>query len=868
MNTLRNSSLLKLVIGLVVIALLTGTAYYGVIGVGMTVLPADDWAGAVLNLAMDNHTNQATNYYWDMEQYKDVKDKDIPQWAKERRAEFEKTFNPENTNFRFVVQDEDSNPLFGNYDGEAYIAQSYDWGQRFVGTDVQLQQIEAYERGYRTYDYDNNVYLTTGDNRYPVEDVYGLPLEYKDCRFDELGYLYNNEDQVVARVENYEEVFTPVIDSAVSDDALHPDTFYVDGAGFENERFHTISSDEGFPGEFAYFNDYGKVFDRDFNYLTTFDEYYAGQYDGVVYEEITPRPTPTPRPMPTVSPVITPHVVNQTNAKPIITELNTVMTQEEYEALRDACYDEISVRGYILKEMTVQDTYHDLYMMVLHFDAMKGEYVSNATVLGIFGLILLLVLLVLAGKRNDEGESVHTGMGRLPWDVWLVVVCCLAAGAVCVIVVVANLTMEGLQYGMGQIVMDTEVFRLMVGAWIAAAAVCIATVVGILHSAAAYVKVKGWWRNCLTWKLCVWLWKLCVKCLKWCWKLWLKIWGWCKGLLAGYGGAVKKIPLIWKAAVVLGIIAVVQFMFFAMNTYDGSSVVVALLWNIVLFLLGIIVCLMLKRLQEGARTIADGDLDYRIDTKNLYGDVKEHAECLNRIGEGLSHNVDARLRSERMKTELITNVSHDLKTPLTSIVNYVDLLKKEELTGNAAEYVEVLDRQSARLKKLTEDLVEASKASTGSLQVNVERVSLTEIIEQASAEYALRLQENGLQSIVRVPDEEVTVWADGKYVWRILDNLLSNVCKYAMPNTRVYLEARIEGETAVLSVKNMSRESLNISAEELMERFVRGDSSRTTEGSGLGLSIAQSLAKLMGGDVRLTVDGDLFKAEVVLPLGK
>ena len=295
---------------------------------------------------------------------------------------------------------------------------------------------------------------------------------------------------------------------------------------------------------------------------------------------------------------------------------------------------------------------------------------------------------------------------------------------------------------------------------------------------------------------------------------------------------------------------------------------IAFLWNAVLFLVGIIICLMLKRLQQGARTIADGDLEHRIETKNMYGDFKEHAECLNRIGDGLSRSVDAQLRSERMKTELITNVSHDLKTPLTSIVNYVDLLKKEELTGAAAEYVEVLDRQSARLKKLTEDLVEASKASTGSLQVNVERVSLTELIEQAQAEYALRLEENGLQSIVRQPNEEVFVWADGKYVWRIVDNLLSNVCKYAMPNTRVYLELQKTDERAVLSVKNMSRDSLNISAEELMERFVRGDSSRNTEGSGLGLSIAQNLAKLMGGEVRVTIDGDLFKAEVYLPLAK
>jgi signal transduction histidine kinase len=164
--------------------------------------------------------------------------------------------------------------------------------------------------------------------------------------------------------------------------------------------------------------------------------------------------------------------------------------------------------------------------------------------------------------------------------------------------------------------------------------------------------------------------------------------------------------------------------------------------------------------------------------------------------------------------------------------------------------------------------VEASKASSGALNVTVERVDLAELLEQAQAEYAGRLMEHHLQPIVRVPDEDVMVWADGKYIWRILDNLLSNVCKYAMPNTRVYLELRTEDENAVLSVKNMSRESLNISAEELMERFVRGDASRNTEGSGLGLSIAQNLAKLIGGEVCITIDGDLFKADVLLPTAK
>ena len=252
----------------------------------------------------------------------------------------------------------------------------------------------------------------------------------------------------------------------------------------------------------------------------------------------------------------------------------------------------------------------------------------------------------------------------------------------------------------------------------------------------------------------------------------------------------------------------------------------------------------------------------------MFLDFKAHGEDLNRIGEGLSLAVEDRLKSERMKTELITNVSHDLKTPLTSIVNYVDLLKKEELTGTAGEYVEVLDRQSARLKKLTEDLVEASKASTGNLHVTLESVDLGEFLDQAQAEYSARLVTADLQAVAEEPEKKLLARSDGRYLWRIMDNLLGNVCKYAMPHTRVYLSARKEGEYAVLSVKNISRERLNISADELMERFVRGDSSRNTEGSGLGLSIAQSLAALMGGRLELTVDGDLFKAEVYLPLAE
>jgi signal transduction histidine kinase len=228
--------------------------------------------------------------------------------------------------------------------------------------------------------------------------------------------------------------------------------------------------------------------------------------------------------------------------------------------------------------------------------------------------------------------------------------------------------------------------------------------------------------------------------------------------------------------------------------------------------------------------------------------------------------VDEQMKSERFKAELITNVSHDLKTPLTSIINYVDLLKKEDIPNETARgYIEVLDRKSQRLKKLTEDLVEASKASTGALTVNRERLDVKQLVEQAAGEYQEKLSAAGLTLVTTLPQEPVTVTADGRHLWRVLDNLLGNCVKYALEGTRVYLDVTAQGEQAILTVKNISRQSLNLPAQQLLERFVRGDESRTTEGSGLGLSIARSLTELQGGTFELTIDGDLFKAVITLP---
>ena len=328
---------------------------------------------------------------------------------------------------------------------------------------------------------------------------------------------------------------------------------------------------------------------------------------------------------------------------------------------------------------------------------------------------------------------------------------------------------------------------------------------------------------------------------------------------------LKGLPLIWKALLLWGGISFMELVM--MVDFARSPLVVFwLLEKLILTPLLVAFVLGLKKLQEVAGRMAAGDMT-PVDTKYLFPSQKTHAQNLNRIGEGAMAAARRQMQSERMKTELITNVSHDLKTPLTSLISYVDLLKKEGLsTPRAPEYLEVLDRQSQRLKKLTEDLVEASKASSGSLPVSLEPTDVNLLLSQGMGEYAQRLEAAGLEPVITLDTSAPKIMADGRLLWRVFDNLLGNACKYALPGTRVDLSTAIDGATVRISCKNVSKAPLNISAQELMERFVRGDASRNTEGSGLGLSIAQSLAALMGGALALTIDGDLFKAEVIFPL--
>lgn len=349
---------------------------------------------------------------------------------------------------------------------------------------------------------------------------------------------------------------------------------------------------------------------------------------------------------------------------------------------------------------------------------------------------------------------------------------------------------------------------------------------------------------------------LTARVLRLLWRILRSVTLWLRRIVTG-------IPLVWKTALVTAALAFLEFILYVSPSRDPLFLVVK-----VLEILAVLaIALNLRTLEKNGKQLSEGDLSTPVDTKRLFGAFRRYGQAMNRLQSGMESAVQEQMRAERMKTELITNVSHDIKTPLTSIVNYVDLLKKEDISSPAArEYITVLDRQSKRLKKLTEDLVEASKASSGALPVDLQPTDVSVLFSQITGEYQDRLADCHLTLVTQPPAGQPVVLADSKLLSRVMDNLVSNICKYAMPETRVYVSGITADGQMTMSFKNVSRAELNISPDELMERFVRGDTSRHTEGSGLGLSIARSLVQLMGGTFRLSIDADLFRADVTLPL--
>lgn len=326
-----------------------------------------------------------------------------------------------------------------------------------------------------------------------------------------------------------------------------------------------------------------------------------------------------------------------------------------------------------------------------------------------------------------------------------------------------------------------------------------------------------------------------------------------------------QMPIIWKRVLAFGAFLLSQWMIWF--SYG----------HILFVLIGIVACVAVfvyivregvgkEKIRAGISRIAGGEVDYKIPLDHLKGMQREIAEKINTVGEGLDAAVEENMKSERLKTDLITNVSHDIKTPLTSIINYVDLLKRENFEDPKIRgYLDILEAKSQRLKTLTEDVVEASKVSSGNITLECMYLNLVEMVQQTSGEFAEKFEQRNLREILSLPDEPAVIWADGRRMWRILENIYNNVAKYAMEGTRVYGDLKITEKEVVFSLKNISDQPLNINADELTERFIRGDVSRSTEGSGLGLSIAKNLTELMGGRFEIYLDGDLFRVTIIFP---
>ena len=493
------------------------------------------------------------------------------------------------------------------------------------------------------------------------------------------------------------------------------------------------------------------------------------------------------------------------------------------------------VDAYLVSPLKVKDQFYQMeqfYGQITPYGNTPLWIAGGAVLLW---LLLQIYLICAAGhKRSPEGmdEIVQGGLHRIPFDVLSVIYIPILMGFI--------LTWDELErnFEFGRYTLSLEYFvqgALLLGAF---AVMVYLTLLIWTMSLAIRIKKENLFKDMVL-----------IRVLRW--------------MITHIRRFFHELPYVWKGILVVGLITLVLGISILAQAYGIAAV-------LLLCTAGLAVEELVRQSdsrrqrQEAVARLAEGNLQMPLDVKTYTKEDAGEIQNLSRIQDTVSLAVEKQLSSERMKTELITNVSHDIKTPLTSIINYVDLLQKEgPYNEKQTEYLAVLQKQSVRMRKLIEDLIEASKAATGNVTMEIMPISLGEMIRQLQGEYAVRFEEAGLELKVGAV-EDITVLADGRLLSRVFDNLLVNALKYSMPGTRVYLDVGQGAAYATVSLRNISKEPLNISEEELMERFVRGDSSRHTEGSGLGLSIAKSLTEMMGGMFKIAIDADLFKANLSL----
>ncbi len=537
---------------------------------------------------------------------------------------------------------------------------------------------------------------------------------------------------------------------------------------------------------------------------------------------------------------------------------------------------ELTVELYVDESTMSNSAVYEVLALLRHF---------RNHLLPILGVSLLIfaicaVYLCTAAGRKPKNEEIRAGgLNRIPLDLYFFAAA-IGIGLLC-----------GAPYMLVNLLERDILTACGLGA-LAAFLACL-VFVAFCFAFVAQLKTPGgfWYRNTLcghfirlSFRFCNWLeqflrnqffplmvrsckyaWRLCVALVLWTLHATEKALSWLFKTLGRFGHwlghklhrLASLLPLTWQW-LITGLIIMLSTL---------------LLTSPVFWLLGFLIPLAIigysshcfGKLSESSKRMSKGDLDTKVDDKHMVGCFKDFAADLNDLAGVAVVAAQKQLKSERMKTELITNVSHDIKTPLTSIINYVDLLQKPHTPEEEAQYLEVLERQSQRLKKLIDDLMDMSKANTGNMQVDITQVDAVEAVTQALGEFADKLDRAQIYPVFRHDAVSVPMMADGRLVWRVLSNLLGNAVKYAMPGTRLYIDLMTMDTKVVISLKNISREELNVDAEELMERFVRGDDSRNTEGSGLGLNIAKSLMELQKGQLQLLVDGDLFKVTLIFP---
>ena len=455
-----------------------------------------------------------------------------------------------------------------------------------------------------------------------------------------------------------------------------------------------------------------------------------------------------------------------------------------------------------------------------------------------------IVYLCCAAGKTASGAPIRPGgLNRIPLDLYLAV-----CGA-----------MEGLIIFFLPRLVDISIRRapqIIVSACALLGSIGCLVLIGFCYALVTQIKTgEGyWWRHSILGFLFLRFWRLCLK------------------THAGLNVLHSLLPLVWQWLLTVSIVTILPILlfllFFACRSWDLLAILFLVAFIGSLAADVVIVCYgayCFGTLIRGVRQMAQGELDHKVPTDYRISVFRDFGAQLNDLAGAAQLAAERQLKSERMKTELITNVSHDIKTPLTSIINYVDLMQKPHSPEEGDAYLEVLSRQSSRLKKLVDDLMDMSKASSGNMPVDIIQLDAAETINQSLGEFGDKLTKAQLIPVFHSPEEPIYMMADGRLVWRVMSNLLSNTVKYALPGTRLYLDLARADNWVTISMKNISREELNVSADELLERFVRGDASRNAEGSGLGLNIALSLMELQHGKLQLLVDGDLFKATLFFP---